>query len=74
MPNSITRLGWEVNIKSLQEEELPKMWVSSLINYCRTTCEVTVSILKPSYVVLLCLYQFEDLLLKSPRTTVRNGF
>ena len=32
------------------------------------------SILEPSYVVLSCLYQFEDLVLKSPRTTVRNGF
>ena len=73
-PDSITRVGWEVNIKSMQEEEFPKMWVGSLINCCRPNCEVTASILEPSYVVLSCLYQFEDLLSKSLRATVSNGF
>ena len=48
--------------------------VSRFLNCCRPNCNVTVSILEPSYVVLSCLYQFEDLVLKSPRTTVRNGF
>ena len=48
--------------------------VSRFLNCCRPNCKVTVSILEPSYVVLSCLYQFEDLVLKSPRTTVRNGF
>ena len=38
-----TRLRWEVNIKSMQEEEFPKMWVGSLINCCRPNCEVTAS-------------------------------
>ena len=32
------------------------------------------SISEPSDVVLSCLYQVEDLVLKSPRTTVRDGF
>ena len=58
----------------MQEEEFPKMWVGSLINCCKSNSEVTASILEPSYVVLSCLYQFEDLVLKSPRATVRNGF
>ena len=58
----------------MQEEEFPKMWVGSLINCCRPNFEVTASILEPSYVVLSRLYQFEDLVLKSPRATVRNGF
>ena len=58
----------------MQEEEFPKMSDGSLINCCRRNCEVTASILKLSYVVLSCLYQFEDLVLKSPRATVRNGF
>ena len=69
-----TRLRWEVNIKSMQEEEFPKMWVGSLINCCRPNCEVMALILEPSYVVLSCLYQVEDLVLKSPRATVVNGF
>ena len=32
------------------------------------------SLLEPSYVVLSCLYQVEGLVLKSPKTNVRNGF
>ena len=55
-------------------EEFTKMWAGSLINCCRPNCEVTESILEPSYVVLLCSYQFEDLALTSPRTNLRNGF
>ena len=73
-PDSITRLRSEVNIKSMPEEDFPKMWVSSLIICCRPNCEVTESILEPLNVVLLCLYQFEDSVLKSARTNVRNGF
>ena len=73
-PDSITRRGWEVNIKSMQEEEFPKMWVGSVINYCRPNWEVTASNLEPSYVVSSCLYQFQDFVLKWPGTTVRNGF
>ena len=63
-----------MNIKSILEEEFPKMRVGSLINRFRPNFKVTASILGPSYVVLFCLYHFEDLLLKSPRATVRNGF
>ena len=58
----------------MQEEEFPNMWVGSLINCCRPNCEVTASILDTSYFVSLCLYQFEDLVLKPSRTTVGNGF
>ena len=54
----------------MQEEEFPKVWVG----FCRPDCEVTASILKPAYVVFSCSYQFEDLVLKSPKATVRNGF
>ena len=34
--NSITRLGWEVKIKSIQKEEWPKMPVGSLVICCRS--------------------------------------
>ena len=50
------------------------MWVGSLIDCCRQNYEVTASILEPSYFVSLWLYQLKDLVLKSPRTTIRNGF
>ena len=59
-------------------DKRPTPWLgldkSFLINCCRLNCEVTALILVPSYVVWSCLYQFEDLVLKSPNTTVRNGF
>ena len=58
----------------MQDKEFPKMRVGSLINCFIQCCEVSASILEPSYVVLSCLYQSEDLVLKSPRTTVRNEF
>ena len=74
MVDFITRLGWEINIKSIKGEEFPKMWVGFSINCCSPNSEVTASILEPSHVVLLCLDQFEDLILKSPRTSARNGF
>ena len=50
------------------------MIVGSLSNCCRPNCKSTGSILEPSYVVLSRLDQFEDLVLKSPRATIRNGF
>ena len=56
----------------MQEEEFPNMWVGCLINCCRPNWEVTTSIFENF--VSLCLYQFEDLVLKSSRTTVGNGF
>ena len=31
-PNSTTKFGCDVNIKSIHEEEFSKKWVSSLIN------------------------------------------
>ena len=53
---SITRLEWEVNIKSIQEEEFPKIWVGSLINCCRPNCEFTTSILEPRVYLSVCFY------------------
>ena len=50
------------------------MGVSSLIDYRRPNGEVTAFILEPWYVVLSCSYQFEELALKSPRSTVRNDY
>ena len=50
------------------------MWVGFLINSCRPNCEIAASILEPSYLVLSCLYQFEDLVLKSLKTSIRNVF
>ena len=59
--------AWMKGKYSINTGRFPKMWVGSLINCCRPNCEVTTSILGPSYVVLSCLYQVDDLVLKSPR-------
>ena len=49
--------------------ESVKIWVGSLIKYCKPNWDVIASISKPSKVVLSCLYQFDDLTLKLSRTT-----
>ena len=69
----IAKFWWDVNIKSMQEEDFAKTWVGSLIIICNPNCEVKVSILAPPHDVLSCLYQFSDFTLKSPKTTIRNG-
>ena len=72
-PDSITRLGWEINNRSIYEGESVKIWIGSLINCCKPNWHVIASILEPSLVVLSSLYQFNDLALKSPRTTNKYG-
>ena len=37
-------------------------------------CNVIASILEPSHIVVSCLYQLDDLALKSPRMTIKYGF
>ena len=40
-PDSISRLGWEVNNRSIYEDESVKIWVGSLINCCKPNWDVT---------------------------------
>ena len=67
-----TKFGCDVNIKSIQEEEFATRRVGSLSS-CNPNWEVIASILEPSYDVLSPLNQRLDLILKSPRTTVKKG-
>ena len=60
-------------IKSMQEEESPIICVSSLVICCNPNVEVIPSILELSYVVLSPLNQRFEIVLKSPRTTVKKG-
>ena len=73
-PDSITGLGWDVNTKSMQGDEFDKTWVGSWINSFTPNWDVIASILEPSWAVLSCLYQFDDLALKSPRKTIKKEF
>ena len=73
MPEYITKLGWDVKIKSMQGTELLKICVGSFIVWLRLNWEVARSTLGPSKVVLSFWYQSWILALKSPKTTIRNG-
>ena len=67
-------LGWEVNIRSIRDDESVKTCVGSRINCFRPNWDVIASILEPSYVVVSCLYRLDDLVLKSPRVTIKYEF
>ena len=56
-PDSITKCGWFVKIRSVHDDELPIMCVGFLIICSNQNWEVTPSILEPSYVVMSLLYQ-----------------
>ena len=71
-PDSVTKFGCEVFIKSMQEEESPIICAGSLIICCNPNAEVIPSILEPSYVALSPLNQRFDLALNSPRTTFKE--
>ena len=71
-PDSITKFGCDINIKSIQEEESATRCVGSLISCCNPNWEAIASILEPSYDVLSPLNQRLVLILKSPRTTVKK--
>lgn len=51
-PLSIVKLGWYVNIRSVQVKELGKIWVGSESNYCKPKVIVSESIFKPSFSVM----------------------
>ena len=62
-PDSITKFGCEVKIKSIQEDEFLVWCVGSLISCCSLNWEVMPSIFEPSYDVLSLLHQRFDLTL-----------
>ena len=70
MPGRITKLGWDVKIRSMQEAELLKICVGSFIIWL--SLEFAISILNPSKAVISFWYQNCILALKSPITTIRN--
>ena len=73
-PDSLTKLGCVVKIRSMHKEEDSKIWVASLIIWLRTNWDVTFSIVIPSKLVLFWLHQCLDFALKSPMTTNKKRF
>ena len=52
MPECITKLCWDVKVKSMQEAELLKVYVSFVIIRLKLNWEVTISILDPSEFII----------------------
>ena len=73
-PDSIAKFGWDVESRSIHEEEFCNIFVGSLINWYNPSCEVILSIVLPSKVVLSLFYQFVDLALKSPMYVIQKGY
>ena len=73
MPASITKFGWDVNIKSIQEEEFSSKWVGSLITCLRSYSVAKQSILVPSQSFLSLMHKLHDCALKSPMATTKKG-
>ena len=71
-PGPITILGCDVISRSMQDFELSKIWVSSLITWDNTDCEARNSLYESLKLVMTFKYQLLDLPLKSPIITVRN--
>ena len=73
-PGYITKLGWDVNVKSMEEAELLKISVVCFIIWLEPNWEVAISMLHPSKVSISFWYQPCIFALKPPNTTIRNGF
>ena len=56
----------------MQENNVSKVCVGSLIIWCKPFCEVNVSIFAPSELVLSLIHQLHDFALKSPNATTKN--
>ena len=66
MPVSMTKFGWDVNIKSIQEEVLSSKCVGLLIICLRSYSVAKQSVLVPSKLLLAMMHQLDDRALKSP--------
>ena len=69
----VIKFGFDVNIKSIHEEEDSNIWVGSLITWCKPNCDEIFSIALPSVVVVSLLHCLLGFALKSPRTTTKKG-
>ena len=72
VPLSITKFDWSVKIKSIQEIEVGKRWVGSVMGWWKPCKHVRASRHACSSVVLSFFHPKEDLALKFPRITVKR--
>ena len=69
---STTKFDWSVKNKSIQEVEVGRRWVGSVMSWWKSCKDVRASRRAPSTVVLSFFHQEEDLALKSPRIIVKR--
>ena len=67
----ITRLGWSVKMRSMQDSKFWRMFVGSDINWEKPYSELIDSICVPSLYVMAWTLQLLDLTLKSSSRTVK---
>ena len=72
-PESVTILHWDVNNKSMQDLEFPKMWVGSVIICNKSNFEVRSWSWQPSKLILSILHHYLDFASKSPINIVKIG-
>ena len=70
-PESTTKFGCDVKMRSTQNKEFSKTCVASFMIWWSPYCEVANSIFLPFVVVLSFTYQFLDFILKSPSTAIK---
>ena len=66
-PDSVTKFGCEVNIRSIHEGEVSNICIGLLITWCKADCDDIFSITLPSLVIMSFLHQLLDFALKLPR-------
>ena len=72
-PDSVIKFGFEVNMRSIHEEEDPNICVGSLITWSKLNCDEILSVDLPSLMVNSLLHQLLDFALKSPKSTTKKG-
>ena len=73
LPLFITRFGWSVKMRSMQDDEFWRMCVGSDISWQKPHSELMDSICGPLLFVMLWTHQILDLALKSPCRIVKAG-
>ena len=68
--NSVIKIGCEVNIRSIHEED-SNIFVGSFITWCKGNCDDLFLLLY--FVVISFLHQLLDFALTSPRSTTKKG-
>ena len=58
----------------MQENDISKICVGSLIIWCKRFREVNLSFFAPLKLVLSLMHQLHNSALKSPNTAIKNGF